>query len=461
MFFHPYSPYRQVVIKKTDSSIDSEARRTLQKMSAQEYAQFVIDDDIFDSPAAYRAYDIESGNDSDKLDLLVATGCATELDWYNNERPFYNVYPVALDIVKKVKLDVPLSAIQFPYSTMCFRFPAGHEPHGVTTALVKITGFDATPSARRISHAMQVTGNQVWRNFISWTVVQSLTHDPRASILAEPTSELLERIGYHAPNNITVEDCLALRPAVRAQLRDDMPPEYHERQQQYDELLTFLYRLALFVSMLSKGDDLITPVVLAKHQERYDNETNDAAKRWLEDKAAQIQGRGFTLGKQLQDRTDTSPHWREPHRALFWTGPGRTIPVIKKRAGCLVVPKTLAEVPTGFLGPETAAELAVPEDGTVERVYFLKAPAHGFVKIGRTQRDIANRQKASKTFYPGGLVLLGYITTGDCVALEARLHREYADCREDNEFFSLTDDDVRRILKTHGGQATEHLGQAI
>jgi hypothetical protein len=220
------------------------------------------------------------------------------------------------------------------------------------------------------------------------------------------------------------------------------------------EVHQFVFKLAALVSMLHRGSDLITPVVLSKHQEKYDAAATDAmAKKWLEDKAAKIQGRGFSVGKELQSRSESSPHWRNPHMALYWTGAGRTTPVLKLRAGSVVMPKHLTEVPTGY-GCPTIDELSAEAiAGSKEYVYLLRDPSRGYVKIGKTTRSVEERQKESSTFVPGGLKLRGYIVTADCTELETRLHREWAHKRKENEFFELTDDDVQKILTDFGGIA--------
>ena len=218
----------------------------------------------------------------------------------------------------------------------------------------------------------------------------------------------------------------------------------------------FVFKLAAFVSMLHKGADLITPIVLTKHQEKYDSSLDEAAKKWLEDKAAQIQGRGFAIGKTLNEQSAVSPHLRNSHMALYWTGPGRTEPKLILRSGSVVMPKHLSQVPSGFLGDETTIEVlqesANNDNNTaLEHVYFLLDSTANYIKIGRTKRAVEARRRESKTFVPGGLRLIGYISTGDSVALETRLHREYAHKRRDNEFFALSLDEAHTIIESFGG----------
>lgn len=77
----------------------------------------------------------------------------------------------------------------------------------------------------------------------------------------------------------------------------------------------------------------------------------------MENRAARRQGRGFTVGKQLEEdlaaERSVSPHIRRPHMALFWTGKGRETPRYQLRRGAIVNPRSVTDVPTGYLDRET------------------------------------------------------------------------------------------------------------
>lgn len=117
-----------------------------------------------------------------------------------------------------------------------------------------------------------------------------------------------------------------------------------------------MIRLVVFIGLLANDQDFITPVVLNKDRVRYESADDPDVRKWLEDRAVRKMGRGFDVFKKLELERETSPHWRNPHLALFWTGPGRTKPVIRMRSGSVVQRVSMAEVPTGYLGPETADE---------------------------------------------------------------------------------------------------------
>jgi hypothetical protein len=157
----------------------------------------------------------------------------------------------------------------------------------------------------------------------------------------------------------------------------------------------FIIRLLALIGLLSRGEDLITPAILAKDRHEYDATSDEEKKRWLELRAAKRQGVGFDVGRQLERDRAASPHWRSPHLALFHTGPGRGTPVLRLRSGCVVVPKDLSSVPTGYMGPESELEPAESDShgfyrpAIPKRLRFLIFRRDGFrcQLCGMTQED--------------------------------------------------------------------------
>jgi hypothetical protein len=49
---------------------------------------------------------------------------------------------------------------------------------------------------------------------------------------------------------------------------------------------------------------------------------------------------------------------------LFWTGEGRTTPIIKTRSGAIVQSVSMAEVPTGYLGADDREEDQIAQQKT-------------------------------------------------------------------------------------------------
>jgi len=101
--------------------------------------------------------------------------------------------------------------------------------------------------------------------------------------------------------------------------------------------------LAVCSILLSRdsADSIITPDVLTKDLTKY-RETLDP--KYIE-KAKRRGKNGFTVGAEFQ----VVPHTRKAHLALYWTGPGRKVPVIKWRGldkPIIVHRKVVETVPT-------------------------------------------------------------------------------------------------------------------
>jgi hypothetical protein len=167
--------------------------------------------------------------------------------------------------------------------------------------------------------------------------------DSRIQVIAQPTEgeRVIELEARYSPEE-QVQDWLNRLE------KDSFPVE---------QAAATLIRLVVFVGLLSHDHDMITPIVLAKDQMKYDLAKAPDERKWLEDRAARRAGRGFEVCKQLEIDRATSPHWRNPHPCLFWTGPGRTVPIIKIRSGAIIQRVSMADVPTGYLGPEKEDEL--------------------------------------------------------------------------------------------------------
>lgn len=482
MKFHEYTTVKQRVLNYSEDIGHGRtpATKKIRKMSPREYLNIhakdivqIIGDKIRTNVErmlrVVEGTEIETPINYDDSGLVVAADglhsafyTMTEMDWFDDNRPFYNVYPIVEKLTQNTKLDVPVERLKFPQNVMCFRFPKGHEPFGIKIAIIKLGSFDSSGAQIFKSIFDTERGTNILNNMLA--VGRFDTVDGGSFMINIPTPNNATQLKDGSP--VTVEKLLDVASVL---LVDDYVGNYingvigntdailttavdknkkPEDTHIYLKRLYFLFRLAVLVSLVAEGNDLITPAVLSSEQDKYDNETNEEAKRWLEERAAQIQGRGFNFGKDLQQRSDSSPHWRNPHMALYWTGPGGSVPVLKLRQGAIVMPKHLADVPTGFDCPIVNEETPTTK---VEYVYFLRDPSQGFVKIGRTRRKIADRQKESSTFVPGGLTLLGYIETGDCVELETRIHREYGHLRRHNEFFALAAAEVTEIITKFGG----------
>jgi hypothetical protein len=389
MQFHEYINLRNQFAKL--SHID-EVRRQTKTMSSKEFRSFFLE----------RAVESLERSQPGSSSLEAFERCLAPLaeqSWVDANRPFYNVWPIAVTLACDVKLDLPFSALNIPFQSMLLRFALGHEPNGVTTAM------------------------------LFWPKANS-DSGPYISVICNfpGTMDRLTYMHHYNPAD-TVETWL------QGIGRDSQAGYWQEMARSYRNAdvsgAALLIRIVVFICLLANDTDMITPVVLVKDRPRYDSATDEETRRWLEERAIRKLGRGFDVGKNLQQQKERSPHWRNPHLCLFWTGEGRTIPVIKLRSGSIVQKVSMAEVPTGFLGPETQSEDA--QGGTF--IYFIEAVGQDRIKIGKAD-DPKARLRQLQTGSSVELRLLG--ATADQASREAEIHAAFAFERIHGEWFHAT-----------------------
>jgi hypothetical protein len=292
-------------------------------------------------------------------------GCL-ELCWIGQERPYYNVYPIAVELCQKTSLNMKWGDILFPTTSLALRFAVGHEPLGLSSAILRV------PSEIKREQLVEF-------------------HPTRAGalacVIAAPIAGVVQRksLSSNAP------DWIWTYPAskdIKEELLSDSVPEGFTQcsNDEIDERAEldqarFLIKLLAFIGLLSRGNDLITPTILSKDRQEYDATSDESRRRWLEERAAKRLGRGFDVGRSMEIERASSPHWRCPHLALFHTGPGRTTPVLKVRSGCVVIPKDMSSVPTGYLGQER------PDEQPHDRPIKYRTPIPKRVRFRVLRRD--------------------------------------------------------------------------
>jgi hypothetical protein len=271
--------------------------------------------------------------------------------WRNIERPYYNVYPIAIELARKVNPQIQWADICLPVTPCLLRFPVGMEPHGIKTVLVH------SPNCRN-RHAFgwsfeKKTPELEWMSDRSRDACRLIGRLRLAASFDDtrrkPDVSKTFTAMVHGAATETVSDLIVLCQRKSGQKRESLLGEATPEQEET------VLRLIQFIALVADGNDLITPAILEKDRSSYQN-SDDAAKAWLEDRAARVAGRGFDLGKKIQEQKDCSPHWRNPHMALFWTGEGRQKPVLKMRSGCVVIPRHMSDVPTGFFAQDVSDE---------------------------------------------------------------------------------------------------------
>ena len=267
----------------------------------------------------------------------------SEITWFEEDRPFYNVFPIVVSLANKTKLNFPIRLVQFPNQTICFRFAASQVPGGYEAALV---------TAPKEQNCLLVVAQK-----------RLPSGEPKIQI---------SHVSCCGDTDQTVDEALESQQANFAGLPESIRSfSTAESYRRVGDEMSFIYRLAVIAAQLASGSDLITPIVLERDRGRHAT-AEEPERKWLEERATRVAGRGFDFGRTLQRLSEQSPHWRNPHLALFWTGANRQVPKLQLRAGCVVMPRNMSEIPTGYLGPESESERDGSGIATLARITIPK-----------------------------------------------------------------------------------------
>jgi hypothetical protein len=322
MQFHDYINLRNATAR---FSSDEKAEKWAASYTPDEFRTLVADR----ARMAAEQLQIDFWDDNFLHHLGEHLAAIAEIEWVECERPFYNMWPVVSELASSVKLDLPVAFVEIPFNSLVLRFAKGHEP-GIKTAMI---WWQKEPAGN----------GQVW-----------VFGYP----LKTPEQRVFVRFVYDEPDT-PVETWLEELHAQDCATGEDR----HE----FSIIAEHMIRLTVFVGLLANDRDFITPIVLAKDRAKYELTDDEDVRQAIERRAVRRLGRGFDVGKALELEKEQSPHWRNPHLALFWTGKGRLKPIIKMRRGAIIHRVSMAEVPTGYLGPETSKDAELLPD-TVERV---------------------------------------------------------------------------------------------
>jgi len=252
-----------------------------------------------------------------------------EYDWYKNQRPYYNVWPVVFDMVSKIKLDIPCSAVQLPPpgQVFCLRLPVGN-PYKFEGGEVQTILF----SSQKVSESIGST------KFVDGLCIMIDTGEK------DPSKGYPIFLFKFFPwiGDKTVEEVSKILP-------------YHESWHQGVKISTDIVdeaiKLAITTCLIYEDPEIVTPDVLARDKVGYE----DALKKGDQEKVKKIIGRAKRRGKNAFDigrLIEAMPHYRRPHMALFWTGAGRKIAKIKLRQGSIVHRDKIVNVPTDYIGDD-------------------------------------------------------------------------------------------------------------
>lgn len=102
-------------------------------------------------------------------------------------------------------------------------------------------------------------------------------------------------------------------------------------------------KIAIGLRLLAADSEYFQPAILNSDQSKI----GDVDMAILVDRAKRRGKFGFELGKGCE----LSPHFRNPHFAIRWTGKGGSVPRLVPVKGAIIHKNKALEIPTGFDGP--------------------------------------------------------------------------------------------------------------
>jgi hypothetical protein len=217
---------------------------------------------------------------------------AIETIWWNERRPFYNVYPAVTKCLVNTRLEFHIEDLGIDLYAIAICFAKGHEPvlNGDKVASILFNLLSTKESG--LPPGM----------FVCWNTVDCQRWH---TIMKAHESKICDRKGIDKASDII--------------------------------------SLCVGVAMLAKDERFAEPILLKRDQAR----TLTPEQRQAAIERAIRNGRnGIAIGKDIE----VSPHVRRPHFGIRWTGKGREVPKLVPIAGSLVSRSRLYPLPTGYLG---------------------------------------------------------------------------------------------------------------
>ena len=259
-----------------------------------------IDFDDFESVYRFELERLDS-----KKDLMTVSRLQSELYWYRNKRPYFNVYPLIERKLLEIDKDVNCSELSLPFSSIEVR-------------------------TSNVTFLLSITSKCLFFVVEMKDGYQEFACPKSASI-----KELVE-----APLDIFEGESWPRPPVIK----------YLSDKQRHECLI-----LGAGVCMLSRDKNLVVPVILNKH--RKENMTPAEIAEYAEKATKRTGKTGFDVGKDIE-RMKATVHYRNGHFAKFHVGKDHEqfpvdselskVPIIKWRCGAVVNKKNTPTVPTGF-----------------------------------------------------------------------------------------------------------------
>lgn len=289
---------------------------TLWQLACQKFGRQNMTLDMEQYYAA--CYDTHKRNKKDPRAYHCAIETQNEYQWVLDKKPYYRIYPGVITPFLRIDIDkVDLGSLKVPTnSTILIQIPVGS---------IVVDGI-------------------VLRN-IMLTSIRTKEHRESADVEGMFVKYEYSKEGSNNGAIDTFNSQFTL-PFVSGRLLGTYLGDKQRIMGDLNAPIAMrnnVLRIIAVCSLLENDPDVIQPDVLNDDLEKF-KQTLDP--KYVE-KAKRRGKFGWVIGRDIE----VSPHIRAASPfALYWTGKGRTIPIIRHRKGCIVHRELVEKVPTGFDG---------------------------------------------------------------------------------------------------------------
>jgi len=242
--------------------------------------------------------------DADYGDIVRYLLVSREMDWIEEKRPYYDVYPSMIPILEGLRLDFSLKDISLPmgFEQLLVRFPENHDVQYIFFSLEKHEGqYRCLMNAHFLSKESEdedrVTITTMWED---------------------------DATGQSALDYL--KGC------------DPDMSEYKINQ------MTRFFVIFIGICLIGNDPEIVERQVLSKDLIKLNDDNHER----LAEKAKKRGKFGFSFGAMLEK----IPHLRRPHPCWVACGPGRKYRKLKLRKGSIVHRDKIEKMPTGLLDSE-------------------------------------------------------------------------------------------------------------
>lgn len=274
----------------------------------------------FESQAHFLAtYMVAADKNGDNFSFRRAM---LEQAWETRGRPYYNVFPAILPMLMSIKLDIPCSMLEsISVEPIEIRLPTELEdcPLCWAEGRVRSVLVGIQPMPKEVGSEELIPGLCVCFDIGER---DELDHPIMAFKF------------FPLRDDMSIEDSYALFPEHESMGKGVHIP---------NEVIVATVKLCACLALIDQDSDIITPDILAKDRDRWQN-ASEADKQRMADMARRRGKSGWDVGASIE----RVPHYRRPHPALVRVGKGRTLTRIVMRKGSVVHRGKLTSIPTGF-----------------------------------------------------------------------------------------------------------------